>query len=542
MKISISKKIMMMVLLPILFICIVVAVACTSIMNARITDEIEEMLKVSAYNFKVERNMTTIEELDSLIQEFKKDNDIDVTIFENDIRAISTVDGAVGTAMDKGILNSIEDGEHYFATNANVNGEAYFGYYIPIMDGDTYIGASFTGIPRSEATYIISQSVIQLLVYVVICGIIAAIVAIILVKKMVKGITTLENTVGTLLNNDLSVVHAKYAVEHDEIETICNKTVDFSENLNQIISKIKASSVELKDIASDFNKAIGITTDTSNEISRAVEEVAHGAVSQAEETTNATHKMTSMSEDLGRIKINAIDLHNLANSMDQAKNNALNTLSELQTVNGVMADEINSTSNQVNVTNESVQKIKAAVQMIQDIAEQTKLLALNASIEAARAGEHGRGFAVVAEEISKLASQSTESSTEIEQILVNLADNYSLIIDNVNSTTKNMSVQNEKLSDTQQVFTILEEDINGTVERIESINTMVEGLDMEIRKMVDVVANLSSISEENSASTEQTMASIQELNATIHQVYEKAQHVDSSADELMNEVNVFKTE
>lgn len=541
MKINVSKKIMLMVLVPILFICIVVAVACTSIMDSRITDEIEEMLKVSAYNFKVERDLTTAEELDGLIQNFKKDNHIDVTIFENDIRALSTVDGAVGTSMDPKILSSIKSGDHYFATNANVNGEAYFGYYIPIMEDGKYVGASFTGIPRSEATYIISQSVMQLLTYVIICGIIAAIVAVIFVRNMVKSIKALEDTVGTLLNNDLSVARDKYAVEHDEIESICNKTVDFSEHLNQIITKIKASSNELKSIASEFNRAIGITTDTSNEISRAVEEVAHGAVSQAEETTSATHKISDMSEDLGRIRTNANDLHNLADSMEHAKNDALNTLAELQRVNSVMADEINSTSNQVNITNESVQKIKAAVEMIQDIAEQTQLLALNASIEAARAGELGRGFAVVAEEIGKLANQSTASSAEIEKILVDLAENYSLIIDNVQSTTKNMSVQNEKLSNTQKVFTVLESDINGTVERIEGINSMVEELDVEIRKMVDVVSNLSAISEENSASTEQTMASIQELNATIHQVYEKAQHVDSSADELMKEVNVFKT-
>ena len=119
--------------------------------------------------------------------------------------------------------------------------------------------------------------------------------------------------------------------------------------------------------------------------------------------------------------------------------------------------------------------------------------------------------------------------------------NYGVIIQNVKSTSDNMDVQNSKLVETQNVFTILEKDINGTVERISEINTMVEHLDYEIGKMVDMVSNLSAISEENSASTEETMASIEELTATISQVYEKAQNVDKSADELLREVNVFKT-
>ena len=179
--------------------------------------------------------------------------------------------------------------------------------------------------------------------------------------------------------------------------------------------------------------------------------------------------------------------------------------------------------------------------MIQDIADQTKLLSLNASIEAAHAGEHGKGFVVVAEEIGKLASQSAQSSDEIEEILKQLIKNYEIIIQNVKSTSDNMEVQNGKLVETQNVFAVLKKDINGTVERIAEINTMVEHLDVEICKMVDMISNLSAISEENSASTEQTMASIQELTAVIGQISEKAQNVNDSADELMREVNVFKT-
>lgn len=542
MKISVSKKIMAMVLLPITFICVVVGITSANIMNNNIVNEIEQQLKTGAYSISQALRLRTLEdEISKDIRNLYDYTNIDVTVFHGNTRIASTIDNVVGTKMDSHIYDALQSGEDYFATDANVNGQPYFGYYIPFFEDGEFSGATFTGISQAEANGIIRASIIKIVGCILICGIISAIVALILVQKMVKSIKSLENTIATLLENDLSVKHDKYDFEHDEIEEISNKTVDFSEHLGLIMNKIKSASTELKDIASDLKSNVQFTNDTCNQISQAVENVASGAVSQAEDTTNAAQNISEMSDELGRIKSNANDLHNIANSMDNAKNDALNTLVELQNVNEVMVGEVNSTSNQVNATNDSVEQIKKAVEMIQDIADQTHLLSLNASIESARAGEHGRGFSVVAEEIGKLASQSKQSSEEIEEILKQLVKNYGIIIQNVKSTSNNMEVQNGKLVETQNVFTVLENDINGTVERISEINTMVEHLDYEIGKMVDMVSNLSAISEENSASTEETMASIEELTSTISQVYEKAQNVDKSADELLREVNVFKT-
>lgn len=543
MKISVSKKILGMVIIPILFISIVVGIVSANIMTDNITDEIEQQLKVGAYSISQTLTLRTLkEEMNEDIYDLYDYTDMDVTVFHGNIRVASTIENAVGTKMDSHIYEALQNGEDYFATDANVNGEPYFGYYIPFLKNNEFNGATFTGIPQEEANKIITQSILKILGCIVFCGIVAAILAVILVKRMAKNISNLNDAITNLSNNDLSVEYEKYEFEHDELEEGRNKIANATEQLKRIIVGIKNLADELKDMASDLNKVTAITTNTSNEIAKAVEDVAQGAVQQADETTRATHKASNMADGLEHIKDNAGDLHSLASSMDETKNNALSTLSDLLKVNDVMSSEIDSTSNQVNVTNECVQKIKEAINIIQDIADQTNLLSLNASIEAAHAGEHGKGFAVVAQEIGKLASQSASSSSEIERILGDLESNYELIMENMKNTTFNMSVQNGKLAETKEVFEVLEKDINGTVEKIVGINAMVESLNEEVKAIVDIIANLSAVSQENSAATEETTVCIEEMNATISQVYEKAQNVDGCADILMQEVNVFKTE
>lgn len=554
MKAKISNKIILLATTPLLIVSIISGLASAVLLGRSIKNEVEKQLKVSVYAIQKEIETaanTKTTTMGSLINDFKEKNNVDITIFgddaknpkdNHDTRLFSTVPNALGTRMDAGILEAISDGSYYFSKKANVNGQKYYAYYVPIMENGKYVGAFFAGEPASRIDQMIVESMLNVIFISLSIALIMSIVSYVAARKIGKKLNRLKNSIEPLTRNDLTDSGEQYEVVHDEIEEINNQTLLFSSNLSKIISDIVNTCKSLKDIASDLNMATEYTTNNSQEIAKAVEEVARGAVSQAQETNNASSQMEDMSAKLSQIKNNAGELHDTASSMEKAKDNVVSTLAELQKINETVAEEVSSTSQQVGITNDSVQKIRKAVEVIQDIAGQTKLLSLNASIEAAHAGEHGKGFAVVAEEIGKLASQSATSSDDIENILVELAKNYELIIQNVENTSKNMAAQNQKLSDTGAVFSSLEADINITTEKIVDIHQMVDELSSGINSLVDVVYNLSAISQENSASTEETMASIQELNAIINQVYEKAQNVDESANALMTEISVFKTE
>ena len=224
MKLNVSRKLVGTNVLTVVFICTVISIFLSKMMKENQIDSVEERLAVSAYNFMIDYEQVT----DREITDFKKVNDIDVTIFTDDVRTQSTIDGAVGSHMDSGIWNSIQTGNNYFATDANVNGHAYYGYYIPIMENGECVGASFTGIPQEDAKNTIIASVAKIIAWVVGCGLVASGFAWILVRRMVKSIKNMENTVNSLIENDLTAEHEKYKNPSDEIESICNKVAEHS--------------------------------------------------------------------------------------------------------------------------------------------------------------------------------------------------------------------------------------------------------------------------------------------------------------------------
>lgn len=326
----------------------------------------------------------------------------------------------------------------------------------------------------------------------------------------------------------------------DEIANMNKSMSEMTNSLNGIIRNATNISHNVNEAMDDLSDGASTISESAYGISSAVNEVANGAAATADDTQKAAEIVGNIGENITGIKKSTSDLTTASNNMNDAKNDVMKILDDFVLVNNNMNKTVDETNTQINVTSENVKEIQKFIEVIKDIASQTNLLSLNASIEAAHSGEAGKGFAVVATEIRRLSEQSAKSSEEIEQTLNTLITNYGLIVEKMKETNDNINFQKEKLVETRSNFDILDGDIGVTVERIKEINLMVNELDTMRNGLIDIIANLSAISQENAASAEETTASIEELTSVMSQMCEGMKDVKERAHELLDSISVFK--
>lgn len=497
-----------------------------------------------------------ITEREEVLDSFVAASSSDVTILYGDTRrATSLIDQQsgnriIGTKASADVVDIVlKQGKDYRTANIVINNENYHAYYKPLKNSDGQIvGMIFAGQPSTNVDSVIAVRTSGITTIAVTILIVSLIVCIILVKQIAVTVVHAGDMLVKVSDGDLRIQLSKKAAKvsksarkrRDEIGTMVSSMYGLVEKLQTMIGNIKNTTDHLLQSGETLKTLSSQTNTAAGEIAGAIEDIARGAATQAEDIDLATTQVNNIGAMIENIVQKVQELDRISVNMKKADDESEQIINELEESNDRTREAIRKIDASVHTTNESVGKIQEAVNLITSIASETSLLSLNASIEAARAGEAGRGFAVVASQISKLSEDSNRSAQTIEHIIEQLSADSEASVKIMAEVGEIIEEQQKKLNETKEKFADVSKGIEASIAETEDVYAETKDCDEARIKVTDIIENLSAVAEKNATSTQQTNASMEEMNTTIHKLAESARNIESIADELKRDVSFFR--
>lgn len=313
--------------------------------------------------------------------------------------------------------------------------------------------------------------------------------------EVIKPINESTKVLSLIAEGDLRAqVIGNYKGDHQQLKSDINSLVD---SLSDLVRRITESSEAIASSASEISSSSELMASGAQEQSMQANEVA-AAVEEMTQTINETTKNTVQASEASK---NAGIIAKEGGNVVIETIEGMNKIADVVSRSAVTVQELGKSSN----------KIGDIVQVIDDIADQTNLLALNAAIEAARAGEHGRGFAVVADEVRKLAERTTNATKEIAEMITQIQkDTKQAVYSMQQGTTE---VENGKL---------LAEKAG------KSLSDIISGAE----NVFDIVNQVAAASEEQSTTSEQISKNITGISDVIRESSNGVQQMAQASEDL----------
>lgn len=357
-------------------------------------------------------------------------------------------------------------------------------------------------------------------------------------KKISKPLENIVKSTRTLAEGDFSVSLKESSIaEVDELSHNFNAMVFELKNILQTTKSLSDDStdaaIKLQEISQTLKEASEATTETINTI-------ADGSFKQTEEVSSCVDFTKQFNEEIALTidHINAIQ--NTTDTTLGIIEEKSKIISELKQSSSENKETIEGVVSTIDKLGQNTKNILTILKNINDITDKTNLLSLNAAIEAARAGEAGRGFAVVADEVRKLAEQSKQSAEQIKKIIGSI---QTAIQDSVNITKKatlNFEAEYQKVDNTIEAFNIIKSSFETILKMVQESGGSISKLEKDKETLIKSIDNISSISQDNSAATEEVSATMEEQAASNSEVFILATNLTEKSKELNRVVDKFK--
>ncbi|MFS0576992.1 methyl-accepting chemotaxis protein [Sporosarcina sp. 179-K 3D1 HS] len=411
----------------------------------------------------------------------------------------SRVIGAM-LAQDEGVV-------HY----ESENGTQLLGFHE--LDNGWKIGViayedeMLAGLDKLKVDFFIVALIIMIL------GIGLAITTSLSVSRPIKAIVRMAEQLG---NGDFTqAIPDRYVKRKDEIGTLASTFVRLTENMKQMIIQVNRSAESVNAASIELNRETDNVNSMSHTIASAIQQIGRGSeaqVAMSEESAAAVEEMSAGIHGIAELSSSvAKNTEFISEKVNDGHTAVRQTIQQMEHIQ----EGTNKATGIIKQLSKESEEIGQISKMITDISEQTNLLALNASIEAARAGEAGKGFAVVASEVRVLSEQTAESAAKINHL-----------IDVVQRHTR----------EAVAAAAHGEENVLKGTEVIEQLGKQFEDIVQAIHQISNEIEEMSAVSEEMAASSEEVAASIDEVAITAKTASEYVEEVTASTDNQLHTV------
>ncbi len=524
--------------LPMLMVCIVVTYFASLTIREGLEDKVLEGLKgittstsialneVDAGDyrfdgkelFKGSFNLTKNVEL---LDEIASRNESVLTLFYGDVRCLTTIvdekgQRTIGTKADTEVAAQVLNmGQDYLAEEIFISDVKYSGYYIPLCNNDgTVVGMLFAGRPYEDVEHFTSSRCNFIVIVAFAMYVICAAASVVITRRTVLvPIEKISGVAVKMAEGDIEQTLEK--TRDDEFGDLMD---DFTKMIDNIgaqakvaeevaggdltVNYVPASDKDvmgkaLKKMVRENNKNLSVIRDAAARMASGANEVASASNSLAQGTTeqaSAIEEITASIEEIANgAKLNAEDA-NAANELVQnTKDGAIRGNDQMKQMIKAMKD-----------INESSENISKIMKVIDDIAFQTNILALNASVEAARAGVHGKGFAVVADEVRNLASKSAEAAK----------DSAEMIEDSI----KKVEIGSKLAQETAVALEEIQESVENIAKLVSGIATASVNQANSVGQVNAGITQIADVVQTNSATSEECAAASAELSSLAGQL------------------------